>query len=78
MKNITIAVEEGVASRARLLAAKRQTSVSQLLAEKLCDLVKEDEEYERAMRRALRRKPFLHSDGKYLTREEVYDRSRFR
>jgi len=37
-----------------------------------------DLEYERAMRRALSRKPFLHSDGKYLTREEVHDRARLR
>ena len=34
----------------------------------------EDIEYERAMRRALCRKPFLHSDCKNLTREEIHDR----
>ena len=38
----------------------------------------EDIEYERAMRRALCRKPFLHSDGKNLTREEIHDRDRAR
>jgi len=30
--------------------------------------------YEPAMRRALARKPFLNSDGKYLSREEAHDR----
>ncbi len=30
--------------------------------------------YERAMRRALARRPFLNSDGKYLSRDEVHDR----
>jgi hypothetical protein len=30
------------------------------------------------MKRALARPPFLKTDGKYLTREEVHDRTRFR
>lgn len=78
LKNITIAVDEEVADRARVLAAKRRTSVSRLLAETLGQIVKQDDEYEQAMRRALSRKPYLHSDGKYLSREEVHDRARFR
>jgi predicted transcriptional regulator len=78
LKNITIAVEEDVARRARLLAAKRQTSVSRLLAETLSQIVNQDEEYERAMKRTLSRNLSLKSDGKYLSREEVHDRSRLR
>ncbi|MGA8531564.1 MAG: hypothetical protein WB622_17725 [Acidobacteriaceae bacterium] len=38
----------------------------------------ESNEYQEAMKRALARKPFLHSDGKYLTREEIHDRDRSR
>jgi hypothetical protein len=34
--------------------------------------------YATAMRRALARKPFLKTDGRYLSREEVHDRSRLR
>lgn len=34
--------------------------------------------YERAMRKALARKPFLESDGRYPSREEIYDRGRAR
>jgi hypothetical protein len=34
--------------------------------------------YERARRRALARKPFLNTDGHYLSREEVHDRVPFR
>jgi hypothetical protein len=30
--------------------------------------------YQRAMRRALERKPFLRSKGRYLTREEAHQR----
>ena len=37
-----------------------------------------DDSYERAMRSALARKPFPKTDGKYLTREEIYDRKRMR
>lgn len=33
---------------------------------------------EKGMRRALGRKPFLDSDGRYLTREEAHDRARLR
>jgi hypothetical protein len=34
----------------------------------------EREGYERAMRRALGRKPFLSSDGRYLPRTEAHER----
>jgi hypothetical protein len=33
---------------------------------------------ERAMRRALSRKPFLRSSGRYLAREEAHDRAGLR
>jgi hypothetical protein len=36
------------------------------------------DDYAKAMRRALERKPFLRGDGRYLTREEVHDRARTR
>jgi hypothetical protein len=38
----------------------------------------EQDGYQRAMRRALARKPFLKSDGRYLSRERVHDRPRLR
>jgi len=38
----------------------------------------QDKEYKRAMKRALARKPFLLSDGKYLTRDQVHDREQLR
>ncbi|HEV2277013.1 MAG TPA: hypothetical protein VGS02_02485 [Acidobacteriaceae bacterium] len=40
--------------------------------------MRESDEYEKAMRRFLARKPFLKTDGKYLTRDEVHDRARLR
>ncbi len=41
------------------------------------DQLRSDNSYDRAMRQALARKPFLKTDGRYLSREEVHDRSRF-
>jgi hypothetical protein len=59
-------------------AARRDMSVSQLLAGILKERMQEKDSYEAAMRRALARKPFLKTDGRYLSREEVHDRARLR
>jgi hypothetical protein len=78
LRNVTITLEESVARWARVEAARQDTSVSQLLARILKERMRENDDYERAMRQALARKPFLKTDGKYLSREEVHDRARFR
>jgi len=49
------------------MPARKQRSLKQV-----------DKKYKRAMRRALDGKPFLHPDGKYLSREQAHDRERFR
>ena len=78
LRNITVTLEENVARWARLEAARKEMSVSRLLG----DIPKEDmvakDGYQRAMRRALARKPFLKTDGRYLSREEVHDRANLR
>lgn len=78
LRNITITLEESVARWARIEAATQETSVSRFLANLLKERMKQSGEYEAAKQRALGRKPFLKSDGRYLTREEVHDRARFR
>ena len=78
LKNITVTVEEDVARWARIEAAKRDISVSKMLGNLLREKMEHDDEYEQAMKRALARKPFGKSTEKYLTREEVHDRARFR
>lgn len=77
-RNITITLEEGVARWARIEAARKDTSVSSLLAGILKERMVEEDAYESAMRRALARKPFLKTDGRYMTREEVHDRPSLR
>ena len=78
LRNVTVTLEEDVARWARIEAARQDTSVSRLLGALLKERMSAQNSYERAMRRALGRKPFLHSDGRYLTREEAHDRARLR
>jgi hypothetical protein len=78
LRNVTVTLEEDVAQWARIEAARRDTSVSRLLGELLKERMSAQSEYERAMRRALGRKPFLRSEGRYLTREEAHDRAGLR
>jgi hypothetical protein len=78
LRNITVTLEDGVARWVRLEAARRETSVSRFLGRLLKERMAQQDEYERAMRRALRRKPFLKTDGRYLSREEVHDRDSLR
>ena len=78
LRNVTVSLEESVARWARLEAARNETSVSRLLGDILKQRMLEKNSYERAMRRSLARKPFLDTDGRYLSREEVHDRARLR
>jgi hypothetical protein len=77
-RNITIALEENLARWARIEAARSDTSVSRFLAEILKERMMQKGDYEAAKRRALARKPFLKTDGRYLSREQAHDRERLR
>lgn len=78
LRNVTVTLDEDVARWARIEAARNDTSVSRLLGQLLKERMVERDEYQRAMRRALARKPFLKTDGRYLSREEAHDRARLR
>lgn len=78
LRNVTVTLEEEVAQWARIEAARQDTSVSRLLGELLKERMAAENDYARSMRRALSRKPLLHSKGRYMTREEVHDRARLR
>jgi hypothetical protein len=78
LRKMTVTLEEQVARWARIEAARREMSVSRLLGEILRERMLEDGGYEKAMRRALRRKAFFRSTGQYFSREEVHDRARLR
>lgn len=53
--NVTLRVDADLLREAKVLAAKRNSSVSRLLAELLETLVRSDRSYEEARRRALAR-----------------------
>jgi hypothetical protein len=74
LRNVTVTLEEDVARWARVYAAQRDLSLSRVLADMLKERMAEEDKYEKAMRRALARKPFLKSDGRYPSREELHDR----
>jgi predicted DNA-binding ribbon-helix-helix protein len=78
LRNVTVRLEENVAHWARLEAARKETSVSRLLGDILKERMNERGEYTSAMNRALGRKPFLKTDGHYLSREESHARNRLR
>lgn len=52
-RNITVRLNRRTLRKAKVLAAKRNTSISGLLAEQIEALVGEDDAYERAQRQAL-------------------------
>ena len=53
MANITLRVDDELIREAKILAARRGTSVSRLIAEELEELVRSDRNYEAARTRAL-------------------------
>lgn len=78
LRNITVTLEEGLARWTRIEAARHELSVSRFLATLLEERKQGRDGYDAAMKRALGRKPFLKSNGKYLSREEVHDRDGLR
>jgi hypothetical protein len=52
-RNVTVSLEQQTIRKARILAAKRGTSISGLLAGQIEALIGDDEAYEQAERRAL-------------------------
>ena len=79
-QNVTVSLPDYTIRKAKILAAKRGTSISGLLAEEIEKLVGEEDDYERAKGRALALldKGF-HMGGRITaTRESLHDRKDFR
>ncbi len=79
-RNITLALDDDLIRKARVLAAHRNCSVSGLLREELSRLVAESEAYETARQAALKRLALgTHLGGGPLpARDELHDRARLR
>jgi hypothetical protein len=80
MKNVTITLEEEVARWARIEAAKRDTSLSRLVAELLEEKMRREEGRRAARDRFFSIQPrTLREPGSSLpTREELHDRAGLR
>lgn len=77
--NLTLQLDADVIRRARIVAAKCGTSVSALAAQRLTELVDEDERFEQARARAeaILAKA-VPRGGRSWTRDELYDRQALR
>jgi hypothetical protein len=75
-QNLTVSLTPQTVQRAEILAAKRSTSISGLLAAQIEALVGEDEAYERAHRAALDlMERGFHMGGVHtIPREELHER----
>jgi hypothetical protein len=75
-RNITIAMDEVVLKKAKVLAARSGLSVSALLRTEILRLVEDEDAYQRAKEAALGRlgKGMSLGGGPYPTREELYKR----
>jgi hypothetical protein len=83
MKNVTISLDEDLLREARVAAARRDLSLSKLVAEMLRRELaqgtsngKHSPEYQKAMEEYLAQPPFIKRDPRtpWLKREQLYDR----
>jgi len=75
-QNITLSIQKELLKKAKLMAAKKDTSVTKLLTEQLTKMVSEDDQYDSGKKRALAilRKGF-HLGGSIIAkREELHER----
>ena len=77
--NLTLQLDTDVIRRARIVAAKRGTSISALAAIQLTALVEEDERVEQARERAQAiLEKAVPRGGRSWTRDELHDRQALR
>ena len=81
MKNVTITLDERTAAWVRVYAAKHNTSVSRIVGEMLREHMREQHDYDTAMRQFLSKRPTALKKKRsrsYPTRDELHDRSGLR
>jgi hypothetical protein len=81
VQRMTVSIPDDLVTWAKSAAKWKRVSLSRFLADVLKERMQNDgpydeESYKRAMKSALARKPFLKTDGKDPTREEIYSRPR--
>jgi hypothetical protein len=75
-QNITLSLDKEIIRRSKVLAARKETSISKLLADSLVRAIHKEDSYEAAKRGALQalKKGFHLGGRRDWTREDLYDR----
>ncbi|HEX9200123.1 MAG TPA: hypothetical protein VF865_11235 [Acidobacteriaceae bacterium] len=75
-QNVTVSLSTHIIQKAKVLAARRSTSISGMLADQIEALINNDEEQERASASAIARmERGLHlGGGRLVSREELHER----
>jgi HSP90 family molecular chaperone len=75
-QNVTLSIEKEILKKGKVVAARRDTSISKMLADLLKSIVENDERYEAAKRSALQQlKKGVRLGGKITwKREDLYER----
>ncbi|WP_084766198.1 hypothetical protein [Nitrococcus mobilis] len=74
-QNITLSFDKELLRKFRIIAAKRSTSVSRLLADELADLVEKSEQYEQSKCHALAvLDAGFHFGGQRVPRNTLHER----
>lgn len=75
-QNITLSLDKGVLRKAKVLAARRDTSISGLLSQQIEMLVGEEEAYERARQDAMKllERGFHLGGRRMASRDELHER----
>ncbi len=75
-QNITLRIDKDLIKKSKIIAAKRETSVSKLLSQELEKLTQHAEQYEFAKRKAIANlRAGFHLGGKIsISRDELHER----
>ena len=75
-QNVTLSIEKDILKKGRIIAARRDTSISKMISAVLKEIVENDDRYEAAKRNALQLiKRGIRLGGKITwKREDLYDR----
>ncbi len=75
-QNITLSIEKELIKKGKIIAARKDTSVSKMISDLLKDMVCREDLYEAAMRNALfNLKKGFHLGGRFTwSREDLYER----
>ena len=75
-QNITLSLDKDLIKKAKILAARRQTSISRMLSEELKKIIDESQECDWAKRRVLKNiNKGFHFGGKItVSREDLHER----